>query len=138
MMRVAWGPKEAEMATDTEKRRRVRLVDLCMSMPESERDKSGQHITFTVRGRAFAHYLDDHQGDGIIAVAARVPDGMNDALAEASPLRYYLPARLADRGWVALRLDVMRVNWSEVDDLVTASYLLTAPKQLAGRAAASG
>jgi hypothetical protein len=126
------------MATDTDKRRRVRLVDLCMSLPESERGKNGQHITFTVRGRAFAHYLNDHHSDGIIAVAARVPEGMNAALADASPQRYYLPERLADRGWVGLRLDVMRVNWSEVDDLVTASYLLTAPKQLAGRAAASG
>ncbi len=126
------------MATDTDKRRRVRLVDLCLSMPESERDKGGQHITFTVRGRAFAHYLNDHQGDGIIAVAARVPDGLNAALADASPLRYYLPARLGDRGWVGLRLDVMRVNWSEVEDLVTTSFVLTAPKQLAGRATASG
>jgi hypothetical protein len=138
MMRGARGPKEAEVATDTDKRRRVRLVDLCMSLPESERDKSGQHITFTVRGRAFAHYLNDHQGDGIIAVAARVPEDLNQALAEASPMRYYLPPRLADRGWVGLRLDVMRVNWSEVEDLVTTSFVLTAPKQLAGRAAASG
>ena len=126
------------MATDTDKRRRVRLVDLCMSLPESERGESGQHMTFTVRGRAFAHYLDDHHADGIIAVAARVPDGLNVALADASPQRYYLPERLADRGWVGLRLDVMRVNWSEVEDLVTTSFVLTAPKQLAGRAAASG
>lgn len=124
------------MARDTDKRRRTRLLDLCLSLPESDREVAGQHISFRVRGRAFAHYLNDHRGDGIVAVAARVPEGMNEALAEASPQRYYLPAGLFERGWVALRLDVMRVNWSEVDDLVTASYLLTAPKRLATKAAA--
>jgi hypothetical protein len=43
----------------------------------------------------------------------------------------HLPAYLGPRGWVALRLDIGKVNWDEVADLVAASYRQIAPKRLA-------
>jgi predicted DNA-binding protein (MmcQ/YjbR family) len=51
----------------------------------------------------------------------------------AEPERFYKPAYLGPRGWVGLRLDRGDVDWTEVVDLVTESYLLTAPKRLASR-----
>jgi predicted DNA-binding protein (MmcQ/YjbR family) len=59
--------------------------------------------------------------------------GDNKALAEAQPARLYLPAYLASKGWVALRLDVGKVDWDEVRELLLGSYALIAPKQLAKR-----
>jgi phosphoribosylglycinamide formyltransferase-1 len=59
--------------------------------------------------------------------------GDNKALAEAQPRRFYLPAYIASKGWVALRLDAGKVNWDEVRDLLLGSYVLIAPKRLAGR-----
>ena len=83
----------------------------------------------------FAYYLDDHHGDGKVAVCFRAAPGMNKDLAEGEPARFYLPAYIASRGWGALRLDLGRVDWAEVRALVTESYKIAAPKRLAARLA---
>ena len=84
-----------------------------------------------VRKKTFAWFLDDHHGDGIVAVSCKVLPGENTALATAQPDRFYLPAYMAHRGWVALRLDVGEVDWEEVAELVACGYCLVAPKNLA-------
>jgi predicted DNA-binding protein (MmcQ/YjbR family) len=110
---------------------RARTSAICLALPEAERADSGRHSTFRVRGRTFAYYLDDHQGDGIVGVVFKAPAGMNEALAGGEPDRFYLPAYIAHRGWLGLRLDTGAVDWEEVEDMVTESYMLVAPKRLA-------
>ncbi len=85
-----------------------------------------------MRDRTFAYYLDDHRGDeGITGVVCKVEIGENEALVEAAPDRFYIPAYLGHRGWVGLRLGRAGVNWEEVGSLVVRSYLMVAPKRLA-------
>jgi hypothetical protein len=114
-----------------EDRRLVRLTKICLSLPESARQLSGHHAGFTVRKKTFAYYLDNHHGDGIIAVTGKVLPGDNEALIAAQPDRFYMPAYIGPRGWVALRLDRCTVDWDEVAELVKTSYRLVAPKRLA-------
>jgi len=57
--------------------------------------------------------------------------GDNKALAEAQPDRFYLPAYIASKGWVALRLDVGRIDWDEVKELLVGNHILIAPRRLA-------
>ena len=52
-------------------------------------------------------------------------------MTEAQPSRFYLPAYIASKGWVALRLDTDKVDWDEVKELLLGSYVLIAPKRLA-------
>jgi predicted DNA-binding protein (MmcQ/YjbR family) len=59
--------------------------------------------------------------------------GDNTALATAQPARFYLPAYIGPRGWIALRLDRGKVDWDEVAELVMGSYRLIAPKSLIKR-----
>lgn len=47
-----------------------------------------------------------------------------------------MPAYLGARGWVGLRLDVGEPDWREVEDVLTESYVLVAPKKLARRLSA--
>lgn len=108
-----------------------RLTSLALALPEASRELSGSHASFRVRKKTFAYFLDNHHGDGIVAVTCKVLPGENSALAKAQPKRYYLPAYIGPRGWVALRLDLARIDWSEVRDLLLTSYVLTAPKRLA-------
>ena len=116
--------------------RLVRLTEICLALPEAVRDYNGQHAGFKVRKRSFAYFLNDHHGDGIVGVAAKVIAGDNTGLVRAMPSRFYLPAYLASSGWVALRLDIGPVHWHEVDELVTGSYRLIAPKSLTRRLSA--
>jgi hypothetical protein len=108
-----------------------RLTGIALTLPEVQREISGSHASFRVRKKTFAYFLDNHHGDGIVAITCKVLSGENAALAAAQPKRYYLPAYIGPRGWVALRLDLPKIDWSEVRELLLTSYLLTAPKRLA-------
>ena len=76
-------------------------------------------------------FLDNHHGDGIVGVTCKVLPGENQSLVEAQPDRFYPPAYLASRGWVALRLDRSKIDWREVKELLFGSYAMIAPKRLA-------
>jgi hypothetical protein len=56
----------------------------------------------------------------------------------ADPERFYKPAYVGPRGWVGLRLDRGDIDWTEVTDLVTESYLPMAPKRLAAEVGDGG
>jgi len=110
--------------------RLTRLSEIALALPEATRQVHGSHAQFLVRKRPFAYFLDSHHGDGIVGVSCKVMTGDNNSLVAAQPKRFYLPAYIGSRGWVALRLDVGRIDWSEVRDLLIGSYLLIAPKTL--------
>src|SRR5262252_8415049 len=101
-----------------------RLTKICLALPEAARKIMGRHASFLVRKKVFAYFLNDHHGDGIIAVSGKVLPGDNTALAATQPDRFYLPAYIGPRGWVALRLDTGPIDWEEVAELVSGSYQL--------------
>ena len=111
--------------------RLARLMTVCLALPEAIQEPASRHATFQVRKHVFAYYLNDHHGDGIISVCCKVLPGDNEALIAAHPERFYMPAYIGPRGWVALRLDVGGLDWNEVAELVVGSYRLIAPKRLA-------
>jgi predicted DNA-binding protein (MmcQ/YjbR family) len=125
-------PKQAEDP------RLTRITEIALALPEASRLVHGSHAQFLVRKKTFAYFLDNHHGDGIVSIACKVMPGENKALAEAQPRRFYLPAYIASRGWVALRLDVGKVDWREVKDLLQCSYSLVAPNKLAERVKIEG
>jgi predicted DNA-binding protein (MmcQ/YjbR family) len=110
--------------------RLTRLTEIALALPETSRQIYGSHAQFLVRKKTFAYFLNDHHGDGIVGVTCKVLPGENEALVKVQPRRFYLPAYVASRGWVALRLDVGKVDWDEVRDLLITSYVLIAPKRL--------
>ena len=114
-----------------EDRRLARLTKICLALPEATREVHGAHAAFLVKKKTFAYFLYDHHGDGIVGVTCKVLPGDNARLTAADPSRFYLPAYIASKGWVALRLDVGEVDWEEVRELVAGSYQLIAPKRLA-------
>ena len=117
--------------TSSEDKRLTRVSEIALSLPEVKRELHGSHATFLVRKKPFAYYLDNHHGDGIVGVTCKVLPGENQSLVEAQPDRFYPPAYLASRGWVALRLDRGKIDWREVKDLLLGSYAMIAPKRLA-------
>jgi hypothetical protein len=109
----------------------VRLTAIALKLPEASREMQGDHAGFRVRKKVFAYFLHDHHGDGIVSVCCKVLPGDNAALIAGDPVKFYMPAYLGPRGWVALRLDRGKIDWEEVEELVRGSYQLTAPKSLA-------
>jgi phosphoribosylglycinamide formyltransferase-1 len=107
------------------------LTKICLALPEVTREDKGSHAAFLVRKKTFAYYLNDHHGDNIISVCCKVLPGENRFLVESGPDRFYLPAYIGSRGWIALRMDRAALNWTEVKELIHGSYLQVAPKKLA-------
>jgi hypothetical protein len=113
--------------------RLTRVTEIALALPDVTRQIYGSHAQFLVRKKTFSYFLDNHHGDGIVAVTGKVLPGDNKALAQAQPDRFYLPAYVASRGWVALRLDMGKIDWEEVRELLLGSYILLVPKRLADR-----
>ena len=105
------------------------MLRLCDELPEADA-RPGQHVKCTVRGKTFAYHLDDHHGDGRVAINVKVPPGEAAELVAAEPARFFVPPYLGPKGWVGLWLDVGPVDEEEVRELVVDSYRLVAPKRL--------
>jgi hypothetical protein len=124
-------PKSSARQAVTEDPRLTRFSKICLALPEATREVRGSHASFSVRDKKFAYFLNNHHGDGRVAMTCKVLPGDNAALSTANPNRFFLPAYLGPYGWVAMRLDVGTVDWKEVAALVTWSYQRSAPKRLA-------
>lgn len=111
---------------------RERVAAIVAELPEAT-CAGDQHLTLAVRKKTFAYFLDDHHGDGRLSIAFKAAAGEQDALVRSDPRRFHVPAYLGARGWAALWLDVGRVNWTEVRELLTDAYRLQAPRTLIAR-----
>ena len=111
--------------------RLARVTGLCLAFPEATCERSGSHATYKVRKKVFAYFVDNHHGDGRVAVCTKTALGEHTDLARADPDKFYLPAYIGPRGWVAIRVDRPRVDWNEVARFIRASYRAVAPKKLA-------
>lgn len=111
--------------------RRARLVRICESLPDVQSAVVGrrkEHLSFTVRKKIFTYYLDDHHGDGRIALWCKAAPGEQGRLVEEDPRRFFRPPYLGPRGWVGVRLDLRSVDWGQVAYLVRNAYRLTASR----------
>ncbi len=108
----------------------ARVRGICEAFPEVS-VRPGQHHAFLVRGKTFAYFLVDHHGDGRVSVQCKAEKGLNTTLVDVDPERFYRPPYMAHHGWIGVYLDVARVDWVELEDLLTDAYRLVAPKSLA-------
>jgi hypothetical protein len=107
---------------------RVRRV--CDALPETnERPSHGSPAFFIRDKKAFAMFLDDHHGDGRLALWCAAPDGMQHALVEGAPEHYFVPPYVGHRGWVGVRLD-RDLDWEEIAGVLEDAWLTVAPKRL--------
>jgi hypothetical protein len=107
-----------------------RVRELCLSLPEtSERLSHGQPSFFIREKKTFVMYLDDHHGDGRLALWLAAPEGMQQALVEAAPEHYFRPPYVGHRGWLGVRLD-RDLAWNEIAGAIEDAYLTVAPRSL--------
>jgi hypothetical protein len=121
--------------------RRARVIEICEALPDVRVAAMGrrhEHLSFTVRKKTFVYYLDDHHGDGRIALWSKAAPGEQGRLVEEDPRRFFRPPYLGPRGWVGMRLDLGSVDWSQVAYLVLSAYRLTASKAQVARLERAG
>jgi hypothetical protein len=103
---------------------------ICLAMPEATERPSHGSPAFFVRGRTtFVMFLDDHHGDGRLAIWCAAPPGVQADLVEQEPDRFFVPPYVGGRGWLGVRLD-RSLDWGEVEGIVADAYRTVAPKRL--------
>ena len=107
----------------------ARFRKTCLALPGAHEKLAWGAPTFRVKNKLFAHYRNNHHGDGRVAAWLKsVPDQQMD-LVESDPDRFFVPPYVGPSGWIGVRLD-KRADWAVVSDLVEEAYRMTAPKRL--------
>lgn len=115
---------------------RQRVRELCLAFPETtERVTNPLHSAFLVREKTFCYYLNDHHGDGRLALTFKAARGALGDFLEMDSARFFSPPYMAHHGWVGLYLDVEPIDWPLVASLLTEAFVLAAPKKLAAQVA---
>lgn len=106
----------------------TRLRKVCLSFADtSERPSHGAPTFFVREKHAFVMFLDDHHGDGRLAIWCAASPGTQAALVEAEPEHYFVPPYVGPSGWLGVRLD-RKVGWKQIAGLVEQAYLERASK----------
>ena len=105
------------------------LRKLCLALPEATERLSHGSPAWFVRGKkTFVTYLDDHHGDGRLALWCAAPEGMQEALVAGEPEHYFRPPYVGHRGWVGVRLDG-DLAWDNVAAAVEDAYDVVAARR---------
>ena len=107
-----------------------RVRRICAALPETWEKLSHGEPTFFVGKRVFAMCSINHHNDGHIAVTVTAAIGIQAALIEANPKKFYRPPYVGGAGWVGIELP--RVKDKELALHLQEAWRLIAPEKLHG------
>jgi hypothetical protein len=115
---------------DRERPELGRMRDICLALPEvSERLSHGSPAWFIRGKKTLAMYLDDHHGDGRLAIWCPAAPGVQEAMVDEEPQRFFRPPYVGPSGWLGVRLDV-DPDWDEIAGIIEDAYRKVAPERL--------
>ncbi len=110
------------------RRQLARVRALCDALPNVTEKSSHGSPGFFVNKKCFAYFLDNHHGDGRLALWCMAPPGAQAMLVESEPDHYFVPPYVGHHGWVGVRLD--RDNpWPQIAAVLEAAYDARAAKK---------
>jgi len=101
----------------------------CLALPETSEKIAWGRPTFRVKGKLFVMYLEDHHGDGRLAIWCNAFPEAREALLAADASRFFVPPYMGPSGWIGVRLD-KRLPWSRVGGVITDAWRRSAPSKL--------
>lgn len=115
-----------EKSSKVDQQERARRI--CLALPEVEEKEAWGSPTFRVKGKMFAMYLNNHHGDGRVALWLKAAQGVQAMLVEAAPEKFFIPPYQGPFGWIGIHLE--RCDDAEIASHVRQAYRLLAPKKL--------
>ncbi|MGH9837286.1 MAG: MmcQ/YjbR family DNA-binding protein [Blastocatellia bacterium] len=101
---------------------------ICLALPEVEEKEAWGAPTYRVKGKMFAMYVNNHHGDGRVALWLKAPAGVQAMLVEAEPEKFFIPPYQGPAGWIGVHLD--RCTDDEVAFHARQAYCMAAPPKL--------
>jgi hypothetical protein len=121
--------------TDQGEKQIERVRRICLALPETFEKLSHGEPTFFVKKKVFAMCSINHHNDGHVVVVVPAPIGVQQALIEAAPKKYYRPPYVGGAGWVGVELP--RVSDRELKMHLDEAWRLIAPPKLSEAQASS-
>jgi hypothetical protein len=121
-------PSAKKRKTNPGEKQLERVRRICMALPETVEKISHGEPTFFVRKKVFAMCSHNHHNDGHIAVTLPAAIGVQAALVQENPQKFYRPPYVGVRGWIGLELD--QVDDEELALHVQEAWRLIAPEKL--------
>jgi predicted DNA-binding protein (MmcQ/YjbR family) len=109
-------------------RQRNRVVRILQRLPDATAVAQNAHLNLMVRKKRFGYFLDDHHGDGRIALNCKASADLRETLQQLAPAQFHIPKYLGNKGWIGLWLDGTDIDWSAVELALHEAYLLVVPK----------
>ena len=128
MPKASKEPTPTKRASSSGEKHVERVRKVCLQLPETMEKLSHGEPTFFVRKRVFAMCSINHHNDGHIAVVIPAAIGIQAALIEESPKKFYRPPYVGHAGWVGIELP--RVSDKELSAHIREAWKLIAPEKL--------
>lgn len=122
---IAYPTTDPALAARAEAWLRDRAIELRDTLVEG----AGGRLSLSARKKPYAYLFDNHHRDGVVGVCFRAPSDEAEALLAEAPARYYRPAYIGAKGWLAMRVDTKSVPWKRLDALLAASHALVSRKR---------
>ena len=106
-----------------------RLRKVCLALPgATEKLSHGEPTWFA--GKVFCMLSNNHHNDGVVGFWTPAPPGVQQAMVDQEPDRFYRPPYVGHKGWLGVRIDVSDLDWDEIAAIVEDGYRLIAPEKL--------
>lgn len=112
----------------TAKEAYAKVRDIGLAFPGADVKLSHGAPSFHVRGKMFLTFVDNHHGDGRLAVWCKAVPEEQRRLVAQDPARFFVPPYVGVGGWVGVRLDEPEPDWIELAILVEDAWTKVAPK----------
>ena len=128
MPKASKEPTPTKRASSSGEKHVERVRKVCLQLPETMEKLSHGEPTFFVKKRVFAMCSINHHNDGHIAVVIPAAIGIQAALIEESPKKFYRPPYVGHAGWVGIELP--RVSDKELSAHIREAWKLIAPEKV--------
>lgn len=99
-----------------------RVREICMALPGAyEKLSHGTPCFFIEKKRQFCSFVDNHHGDGRLALWLPAKPGIQEMLIAEDPEVYFRPPYVGPSGWIGVRLD-QELSWKTVEDHIVAAH----------------
>jgi hypothetical protein len=107
-----------------------RVREICLGFPAAEEKLSHGAPSFHVRGKMFLNFVDNHHGDGHLAVWCKSTLEEQRRLVASNPARFYVPPYVGVKGWLGVNVGGADADWIELAILVEEGWRSVAPPRL--------
>jgi hypothetical protein len=105
----------------------ARVRDICLRFPAAEEKLSHGAPSFYVKGKMFLTFVDNHHGDGRLAVWCKATAEEQRRLVAGHPARFFVPPYVGVKGWVGVLVNPGSADWIELSILVEQAWASVVP-----------